>query len=108
MIHGAFCCFHLDPEPDYAVTQDALYANDTALVSQKAESLQRMWENILLEGEKYGLELNRDKNCADTNIDRRLCQESGWWTDQSCGASCAPERFVERALFSQARGSRES
>jgi hypothetical protein len=72
MLHDAFTPLALESEPEYIVTRDILYADDTLLVSKHISNLHVMLEAIILEGQKYGMEMNWDKTvqiqvgCADT------------------------------------------
>ena len=61
MLHDVFSSLDLLAEPDYIVTRDVLYADDTLLVSRHVSNLQAILGAIVDEGRRYGLELNMDK-----------------------------------------------
>eukprot|EP00959_Pyramimonas_sp_CCMP1952_P319432 6684432-Pyramimonas_sp.AAC.1 len=61
MLHDALDSLELQPEPDYVITSDNLYADDTLLASQHPENLQFVLESIVTGGRKYGMEFNWDK-----------------------------------------------
>ena len=61
MLNDAVDSLLLEPEPDYVVTRDILYADDTLFVSRHQSNLQAMLNAIVEEGRKYGLELNWGK-----------------------------------------------
>ena len=49
-------------EPAYVVCKDLLYADDTVLFSSCSAKLQMHLDLLVEEGQRYGLELNCDKN----------------------------------------------
>ena len=61
MLRDAFHNIDFEAEPAYVVTRDILYADDTLLASHSKNNVQSMLNAIVLEGQKYGLELNWDK-----------------------------------------------
>ena len=61
MLHDSIDTLHLQQEPEYVVTRDVLYADDTLLVSRHQTNLQAMLNAIVEEGQRYGLELNWSK-----------------------------------------------
>ena len=61
LLYDVFDQTDLREEPEFVVTRDVLYADDTLLASQHPENLQRLLNAIVEEGKKYGLELNWDK-----------------------------------------------
>ena len=61
LLHDVFARAALRDEPAFLVTRDVLYADDTLLASQHQENLQKMLNDVVEEGAKYGLELNWDK-----------------------------------------------
>ena len=58
MSHDVFNGADLQEEPQYVVTRDVLYADDTLLVSQPPRNIQTLPETNVTEGRKYGKELN--------------------------------------------------
>eukprot|EP00959_Pyramimonas_sp_CCMP1952_P398826 8357224-Pyramimonas_sp.AAC.1 len=63
------------PEPDYVVTRDELYADDTLLISRSKQNMQNMLNAIVAESRKYGLELNWSKTlqmqmCTNCTVER--------------------------------------
>ena len=61
MFHDIYNQIHLEPEPEFVVTRDLLYADDTLLVSSSRANLQLLLNSVVSEGAKYGLELNWTK-----------------------------------------------
>ena len=61
MFYNIYNGIHLDPEPAFVVTRDFLYADDTLLISSSQENLQMLLNSVVVEGAKYGLELNWKK-----------------------------------------------
>ncbi|CAE8613094.1 unnamed protein product [Polarella glacialis] len=65
-------------EPDYVVTPDVLYADDTVLVSAHANRLQQHLDLLVSEGKAYGLELNWGKTvCMNINHSGRIRSPDG-------------------------------
>ena len=58
MLHDVFAGLQLDAEPEFLVSRDVLYADDTLLMSSKVDNLQKILNSIVSEGATYGLELN--------------------------------------------------
>ena len=58
MFHDIYRILDLAPEPDFVVTNEALYADDTLLMSSSKDNLQKLLNAVVGEGAKYGLELN--------------------------------------------------
>eukprot|EP00959_Pyramimonas_sp_CCMP1952_P116206 2429365-Pyramimonas_sp.AAC.1 len=61
MLHDALKDIQYDPDPEYVVAPDTLYADDTLLASRSSVNLQNMLNAIVTEGAKYGMELNWEK-----------------------------------------------
>ena len=51
----------LDDEPEYLVTKDILYADDTLLASSNSANMERLVNAIVQESVAYGFEINWDK-----------------------------------------------
>eukprot|EP00959_Pyramimonas_sp_CCMP1952_P035515 743732-Pyramimonas_sp.AAC.1 len=51
-------------EPQFMVTTDLLYADDTMLASSDTNKVQLLLGTVITEGSFYGLELNWDKTVA--------------------------------------------
>ena len=51
----------LDADAPYIVTNEILYADDTVLLSSSPTNCQRLLDEVVSEGAKYGLELNWTK-----------------------------------------------
>ena len=78
MLHDALNDIQYDPDPEYVVTRDILYADDTLLASQSSLNLQNMLNAIVTEGAKYGLELNWEKTLQmQINTNSNICQPDG-------------------------------
>ena len=78
MLHDALRDLHYEPDPEYIVTRDMLYADDTLLASQSSGNLQSMLNAIVDEGAKYGLELNWGKTLQmQINTNSRIFQPDG-------------------------------
>jgi len=78
MLHDALEGIQYDPDPEYIVTRDILYADDTLLASQSSSNLQNMLNAIVGEGAKYGLELNWGKTMQmQINTNSVICQPDG-------------------------------
>ena len=61
MLHDVYATTVLDIEPDFIVTHDVLYADDTLLASSSAANMQRLVNAVVQEGAPYGLEINWSK-----------------------------------------------
>ena len=61
MLHDVFANVILEEEPDFIVTNDVLYADDTLLASSNVLNMQRLINAIVHEGANYGLEINWSK-----------------------------------------------
>ena len=78
LLHDVYGTLELLPEPDFVITRDILYADDTLLVSHHCSNLQRMLAAIVEEGRKYGLELNWEKTVQiQISTDRAITSPSG-------------------------------
>ena len=61
MLRDVYATTNLDSEPEFIVTNDFLYADDTLLASSSAANMQRLVNAIVQEGAPYGLEINWSK-----------------------------------------------
>ena len=61
MLHDVFANVILEDEPDFIVTNDVLYADDTLLASSSVLNMQRLINAIVHEGANYGLDINWSK-----------------------------------------------
>ena len=61
LMHDVYANVILDDEPEYLVTKDILYADDTLLASSSSANMERLVNAIVQEGAAYGLEINWDK-----------------------------------------------
>ena len=52
MFHDIYKLVHLDEEPPFLITQDLLYADDTALLSGSQKNLQVLLDVVVSEGAK--------------------------------------------------------
>ena len=58
MLHDVYRDVRLEEEPEFVVTRDILYADDTLLMSSSTGNLQKLLDAIVAEGLLYGLEMN--------------------------------------------------
>ena len=85
-------------EPEYIVSEDVLYADDTLLVSSNAAKLQRRLDTVVDEGKRYGLELNWGKTVlmkvgmAVATSKDHLASRCKLSSKQSIWAVCSPAR----------------
>lgn len=78
MFHDIYAKINLDPEPDYVVTNEVLYADDTVLVSSSEKNLQILINAVVTEGAKYGLELHWGKTYQmDINANASIRRPNG-------------------------------
>ena len=78
MFHDIYKSVHLEEEPEFVVSRDLLYADDTALLSSSEENLQKLLNAVASEGAKYGLELNWDKTFQmNVNTDAIIYRPDG-------------------------------
>ena len=78
MLRDVFRTVDLPAEPAFIVTRDILYADDTLLLSRHAENLNGLLAAIVVEGEKYGLELNWEKTVQiNISTDSRISRPTG-------------------------------
>ena len=78
MLHDVFGSLDLRQEPEYIVTRDMLYADDTLLASSSADNLQSILSTIVEEGARYGLELNWSKTLQmRISTNAQVCCPSG-------------------------------
>ena len=64
MLHNALGSIAYDADPEYIVTRDTLYADDTLLASQSGRNLQNMLNAIVEEWANYTvLSLTGTKHC---------------------------------------------
>ena len=78
MLHDVFGSLDLGQEPEYIVTRDMLYADDTLLASSSADNLQIILSSIVEEGARYGLELNWSKTVQmRISTNEQVCCPSG-------------------------------
>ena len=61
MLHDAIDSLALETEPEHVVTKGVLYAGGTLLVSRHVAQLQSMLGTTVLEGQKYGMDMNWKK-----------------------------------------------
>ena len=78
MLHDVFHELILDVEPEFVVTRDLLYADDTLLISRHPGNLDSLLTRIVDEGQRYGLELNWDKTVhMHISSDLRIAKPGG-------------------------------
>ena len=78
MFHDIYKTIHLEEEPAFVVTRDLLYADDTALLSGSQTNLQKLLHAVVVEGAKYGLELNWEKTFQmNVNTDESIYRPGG-------------------------------
>ena len=61
MFYDIYNSVDLQDEPEFVVTRELLYADETVLLSARQDNLQQLPDAIVTEGAKYGLELNWEK-----------------------------------------------
>ena len=61
MFYDIYNEIQLVPDAPYVVTNDLLYADDTVLLSSSQGNVQQLLDAVVVEGSKYGLELNWTK-----------------------------------------------
>lgn len=62
MFHDVYARLHLTEEPDFIMFRELLYADDIVLMSRSRENLQKLLNEVVTEGSKYGLELKIGRN----------------------------------------------
>ena len=78
MLDGVIRTVDLQAEPAFIVTRDILYAEDTLLLSRHVANLNGLLAAIVAEGQKYGLELNWEKDLQmNISTDSRISRPTG-------------------------------
>ena len=98
----------LGHEPEFVVSRDILYADDTLLVSTNAEALQKHFDCIVEAGRAYGLELNlgetvllrerHDGNIVDASGSYVKCVDRAVYLGGLLSADGMPHSELSRRL----------